>query len=144
MKINKIETLIDIFFGTSRLIRKRISDCGTGLDHLSWLRLHALGYIAENKPTVSELGSFLKISRPSATSMIKSLVEQKFVRKIKEKSDGRSSRLVILPGGQKFIKNGQAKIVANLKPILSQLTDRELENFISIYKHLQIIAASNH
>ncbi len=139
MKTNKIETLIDLFFGTSRLIRKRVSDCGTSFDHLSWLRLHALGFVAEHKPTISELGSFLKISRPSATSMINSLVRQKFVRKIKEQKDGRSIRLVILPAGQKFIKNGQAKIVANLMPILSKLTDTELANFIGIHEHLQDI-----
>jgi len=44
-----------------------------------------------------------------------------------------------LPAGKKFLKDGQAKMMVNLKPILSKLTDKELSNFIDIHKHLQEI-----
>ena len=137
MKTNKIEILVNLFFENSRLIRKRVSDCRGRFDHLSWLQLHALGFVEDNKPTVGELSSFLKIARPSATSMVNNLVKQNFVKKNKEEKDGRSVRLVILPAGKKFLKDGQAKIMVNLKPILSRLTDTELSNFIDIHRHLQ-------
>ncbi len=139
MEKNKIETLINLFFDNSRLIRKRVRSCSAGIDHLSWLQLHAIKFIEENNPTVGELSDFLNIAKPSATSMINNLAKQNFVKKNKEKKDGRSSRLLILPAGKKFLKNGQLKMVSNLKPILSQLTDKELNNFLAIHKHLQKI-----
>ena len=71
--------------------------------------------------------------------MVNNLVKQNFVKKNKEVKDGRSVRLVILPAGKKFLKDGQAKMMVNLKPILSKLTDKELSNFIDIHKHLQEI-----
>ena len=143
MKEDKIKNLINLYFNSTRLIRQRISSSGDPLDHVSWLQLHSLSFVEENLPTASELGTFLNISRPSATSLINNLVRHKYIKKIKEKDDARSSRLVILSAGRKFLKDGQAKMVANMRPILSELSEDELENFITIYKRLQEICRNN-
>lgn len=134
----KIKKLIDLFFVTSRLMKQR-QDCQNNIDHVSWLQLHAISFIQDNSPTVSELSTFLKITRPSATSLVNNLVSRKYIKKIKEKNDARSSRLTILAGGKKFLKTGQAKIAANVKPVLAELSDAELSHFIAIHQHLQQI-----
>lgn len=130
------QQLISTIFSLKRIIFDKIKRA-----NLYEPRLHIQGetlfYIAENKNCqMKDIASFLKITPPSATSMINNLEKKGYIKRIRGEKDRRSIYLTLTEKGNKLIKNKRAKIENHMADILSPLNSKDQEALINIYNKL--------
>lgn len=138
----KIEQLISLIFGTTRLIRERTQG-SERIDPFSFLRLETLRYVAErDNPSMKKIADYLCVTPPSATSLIESLVKKGQLTRMFDKKDRRIVRLAITPKGTKTIEKGFSMLAKQMKQILDKLDDKEIDDLSSILEKLSRLYTS--
>lgn len=133
-KYSNADELTTALFSMLRLARQQFQD---KTRKISILQLHTLHFIADNpKITMKDLSKHFKITPPSATSLVDSLVKTGKIKKNVDKNDLRKTLLIITPTGAKIIEKENAKIAQNIKKLFSHLNDQELNDFIQIIKKI--------
>ena len=98
----------------------------------SFLHFAILRYIKEKKPLMKEVADFLAITPPSATSLIKTLTEEKLVSRLAEKEDRRIVRIVITRHGENKLKKWQKEIAKKMQKRLEKLNKSEQASLVRI------------
>lgn len=125
-----------MIFTTSRLIRERTRDQGK-IDPFSYLQLETLRYVIEKgNPLMKDVASYLCITPPSATSLVRGLVKSKQLERVYDKEDRRLVRLMITTKGKKILDAGFKKKIKQMKEMLSNLSEKEVGDFIKILEKL--------
>src|SRR5271168_2653580 len=135
MKDKQFRILIPLLFNVSRLIREHTTMARP--DFVSALRLEALRFIDEKKPTMRELSDYLRITPPSATPLVKALRQKKLIALKHLSSDRRTIHLSVTPLGRRSMKKCASDKALFLKHVFSNLTPSEISIIVSILKRLQ-------
>lgn len=96
---------------------------GYGLSHVEALR-----FIAEHdEPSMKDIASQLRISPPSVSTLIDTLVENKLVIRSASKGDRRSIHVALAPAGRKFLTTLHKQKSTVIKKMLSRLAKKDQE-----------------
>jgi len=134
----KLEKLISLLFTTRQIVRDQTPEAER-VDAFSMLRMETLRFIADNKPSMKELADYLHITAPSTTVLAQSLSKCKYIKREKDLTDKRTTHLVITPMGRSMIKKNLKLSYKHFEKIFSCLSEKQLDNFISIFEEVQAV-----
>ena len=121
-------------FMAGRLLRERAMTEGSSV---SRLHLGTLRYIAKNKqPLMHEVAQFLRISPPSTTSLINTLVKQGEVRRVEDKNDRRAIRLEVTARGHKTLDGSARRKHGLMQDAIKGLNEHERMEFKNILEKI--------
>jgi DNA-binding MarR family transcriptional regulator len=136
MPNTNIGKLISMLFTTGRLIKERTGS-QDGVDPFSYLRLETLRFISESGGVaMRDIAYHLRITPPSATSLINGLVKSGQLNRTQDKEDRRVVLLKITPKGEKILATEFKKITKRMEKIFSKLDEKEIKDFIRILEKL--------
>lgn len=136
MKTDSPNTLVDMLFTISRLMKQEMSYT-SNLMHLSVLQIQTLMFIHKNKKTtMSGIADYFQIELPSATSLITKLSDQKLVTRSDDPTDRRLVRITLTEEGTTLLERAMRERRIKVERILSYLSIREKSELASILQTL--------
>ncbi len=101
--------------------------------NLSVFHWGILGTVSKLKtPTPLDISKHLGISKPNITIGLQMLLENKFVKVTLNEKDRRSKNIELTPLAQLLIPKLEEEITKNMKMLLSDLTDEELQVYFKV------------
>jgi DNA-binding MarR family transcriptional regulator len=134
-----LEELIDIILTSNEQIEDEIKQ-NSDLKNLTVKQLHCIEWIYKLKnPTLSELTSRLRITKPSTSVMLDRLDEHGFISKVKSDNDRRSAHVHLTDKGEKaallhsrvhkqFAEQLTKKLTGSEKEILIVLLNKAVQS----------------
>ena len=133
----EIARTLSLFFAVRRIMRTKFAS-GKKIDPSTWLRIETMKFIADHgEPNMKDVAGYLSITAPSATSLIRGLVESGFVTCSADVRDKRTSRLVLTPKGKAELKTTGARSVRIVGELFSILSEAELAAFSSTLERIK-------
>jgi DNA-binding MarR family transcriptional regulator len=138
MPTDDLDKLIDEIFTASRLIRGRVAPgLGCHDSRFSHLQLATLRHVRESQePLMNEVARYLRITPPSATSLVNGLVKAGLLRRTADAADRRSVRLSLTAAGRKTLTSRFRVVTAQLRHVLSGLGREERFQLLKIMKKI--------
>ena len=136
VRSHDLDRLITLLFSMSRQMRERLhhEDKQEGLSMVQLGALHMISEMAE--PTMSAIAQQLFITRPTATSLIESLVRSGHVRRTSSTTDGRSIRLALTPAGKRARQKALDTMEQRLRQTLKVLNPSDISHLYAILTKL--------
>ena len=140
MNNKDFQELTSLFFGMRQTIRANLPDGQA--DPNAWMRCETLRFIAENDaPTMREIAKYLRVTAPSATSLIRKLFSLGWIERKQSGSDKRVVRISLTAKGKKGTFPGIAtgprgpcgKVFRNCRNATSLHLKRALRNLQAIF-----------
>ena len=129
--------LVSLLFKAGRIIDEQMR-ARYKVDPVSFLRLHALRFIAQKKnPSARELSTYLCITPSSASSLINSMVKTRLISRKHDAIDHRLVRLMLTKSGEHTVAEGSATMAKHMEEIFSPLNQKEQLQFIRILEKLE-------
>jgi DNA-binding MarR family transcriptional regulator len=118
------QLIIDTFGAIYRnLIREEDDNVSLGANSQTAL----LSVLLRNGPTkMSEIGKFLKVSKPNITFLVDKLEEQELISRESDKTDRRVINIRLTEKGKAEIEQKKTALHGKIKMRLNQLTEEEL------------------
>lgn len=136
MTSSKLERLVSLIFKANREFHERDAH-GGGVDPFTYIRLEAMRFIStEGSPTMKEVAAHLKVTAPSATSLVSGLVTSGYVVRKESDKDRRVVRLAMTAKGRKALESGMSKVASHMKRQLSCLEPEDIDTLIGIFERL--------
>lgn len=138
-----IERYEEIYFFANRKISSLISE--TVLDDLTseqYVVLRSLKKYGPCKP--SELADICQVNRSAITGKIDRLVNKGYVIRTRQVDDRRTIYLETTKKGDEVYQKGEQQIQQFVESYLKELSEKELEQFLSIYEKITMIIQRNH
>lgn len=138
-----IERYEEIYFFANRKISSLIAE--TVLDDLTseqYVVLRSLKKYGPCKP--SELADICQVNRSAITGKIDRLVNKGYVIRTRQEDDRRTIYLETTKKGDEVYQKGEQQIQQFVESYLKELTEKELEQFLSIYEKITMIIQKNH
>jgi DNA-binding MarR family transcriptional regulator len=135
---NSQDVLVEHIFSLGRLIRERLS---TDSSCAPLLHLATLQFIAERQPRMREIADYLRITPPSATSLVNALAKSGQIRRESDKNDRRTVRLTITSRGQKSLDDGMRQKRSVIGSVITRLTESERDDLKKILGKLTSASA---
>ncbi len=133
---NTCEELSALFFAMKQLIRQRLPD--KSLEPNAWSRFETMRYIArERELSMHDVAKYLRISAPSATSLISNLVREKLVARRAERRDKRVTRVSLTAKGRRALALHDRRSAKALREVFSKLDAEETTELVRILRRLQ-------
>lgn len=88
----------------------------------------------EGPVTPLMVSSFFKVSKPTITALINSLVQQDYLSKTMSSTDGRSYTLSLTSKGSELVRTTASVFFGNLEMLEEQMGTAEFQTFISLMK----------
>ena len=130
----KIAEAATLFFRVRGLVRQRLAE-GKRLDPSAWLHIETLIFIRDHKESsMHEVASYLSITAPSATSLIRTLTRAGLVSCSTDKQDQRTHRLALTRKGKARLASAMRHGHTVFHALFSSLTDTELAAFTRALK----------
>ena len=127
--------LSELFFETRQIIKQRLPGAERS-DPNAWLRVQTMQYIERaDSPTMHDVAEYLRITAPSATSLIAHLVAKGMIAR-ETGADRRVVRLSVTPLGKKLLKQYAIKSEKLMRHAFSKLEESEVGSLCSILKKL--------
>lgn len=138
MKAKKLEELTLLFLKTKQAIKRNHVCVDAKEKAVSAAQMELLWFVSaqEHPPTMLDIARHFKIKAPSATGLVKTLVDRGELKRVSHDSDRRVVAVVITKKGEQRLKEGFKGMVEHFSTICSTLTAREIDQFISILKKL--------
>jgi DNA-binding MarR family transcriptional regulator len=128
--------LPNLFFVTRQLIRSKVRSAGKS-GHNSWMRLETLRYVGEHeKSTMRDIATYLRITAPSATSLIAGLIRRKLIARERDKKDKRITRLRLSQEGRAMLSAYEKGSSTLMKEVFSKLDAADIRELVRILKAL--------
>lgn len=132
----EFQRLLSLMFATRRLVRERILARGGAADPSAWLRLETLRFIDESdSPSMRELASYLRITAPSATSLVGTLLKAGLVARAYGK-DRRIVRVRLTPKGKRELARTREQSARALKEVFSKLSKKERRALFTAFEKI--------
>jgi MarR family transcriptional regulator, lower aerobic nicotinate degradation pathway regulator len=126
------DDLISLIFNTGQILREKVSE-KIGFKDCSFLHAQTLHFIKDkDKTTMKDVAGYLRITPPSATSLINSLVEKGLLIRTSDKDDRRTIKLEITKEGTELMKNNFKRVTGIIEKSISRLSEKEKKGFINI------------
>ncbi len=136
VRSHDLDRLITLLFSMSRQMRERLHHEARP-EGLSMVQLGALHMIQEMaEPSMTAIAQQLFITRPSATSLIQSLVRSGHVRRTSSSTDGRSVRLTLTAKGQRVRQKALDMMEQRLRQTLQVLNPSDIRHLYAILTKL--------
>lgn len=131
-----LHRIVSLIFDTQRLIMEG-PRANHRLDVFSFLQLQTLRFVREKEyPQMHEIADFLRVTPPSATSLINGLVKCGQLKRVPDPKDRRVVRLALTVTGQRTLKKGIEHISGHIERVFKRLSERERKHLISILEEL--------
>ena len=130
---NSRDALVEHIFSLGRLIRERLS---TDSSCAPLLHLATLQFVSEREPRMSEIAEYLRITPPSATSLMNALAKSGQIKRIKDPKDRRTVHLAITTRGQKTLDDGMRQKRSAIGSIITRLSESERDDLKNILAKL--------
>ena len=132
-----LEELASLFFVTRQIIRQRLPQDGK-YDPNAWLRNQTLQFIAsQNGPTMHDVATFVRITAPSATSLVGHLEKLGYIRRKQALPDKRIVRIYLTPNGKRKLAACRKNSVAVMRTVFGGLSAQDIEALRDILSHLR-------
>ena len=128
--------LIPVLFTLKKAIfgelRKNIQ-----LNPADFLHAETLHLIKDHgHPQMKEVANFFGIKRPSATSLVKKLIKQKYIVRQANPKDRRAVHLIITKKGKTFVAAIDKKTRQAMALTLRKLSRQDINDLVRIYQKL--------
>jgi DNA-binding MarR family transcriptional regulator len=131
--ISELQDLLSLFKQTfSELYKKETRNLHCSMSHLEIMQ-----YIADHgNPTMKDIAGYLKITPPSVTTLIDTMVENALVKREVATGDRRTVRVRLTPKAVTLYKNLQKKKTHLLTILLKKLTTEQKHQLSEIIRTL--------
>lgn len=141
MTQNNFQDLSTLFFEMRQAVRANLPQGQA--DPNAWMRCEALGFIkGSGAPTMRELSKQLRITAPSATSLVRKLASLGWVRREPSEKDKRIVRIRLTGKGERELTRYRVQAEATMRKVFSKLPQRDLVNLRRALKNLRDIHAA--
>jgi len=131
-KENLEEKLIKFVFLMRRTFQEKAKK-EKDFNPFSFLKFATLRFISEKRnPTMKEIAQWLKITPPSATSLIDGFFKAKLIKRKFDKEDRRIVRLEITEKGKRVLKEMQKEHQKRARRFISKLSSRDQKDLLRI------------
>jgi DNA-binding MarR family transcriptional regulator len=130
-----IDDIIDTAMDFGRVMRKRMMKSGKADLHMG--QVHILACVKEQpKLTMSEIAEHMKVSSPTATSFVDTLVKLGLISRTHDARNRKLVRLSITKAGERTLVTKMAEKKAAVAELLSVLSAEDRRVLHSILKRL--------
>jgi DNA-binding MarR family transcriptional regulator len=138
-----IDNIVENLFYALPVIHKRLMkidppDIRCGI-HLSRLHIGIMAFLSENAAPISEVASIFLIPKPQMTYLINQMEKAGLVKRIPDARDHRITKVTLTARGKAIFRRCDAHIKNNVRTMLAELTEKELEEFSLSLKKLKEI-----
>ncbi|HEV3245030.1 MAG TPA: MarR family transcriptional regulator [Candidatus Paceibacterota bacterium] len=135
MKKTDLRELASLFFTTRQMIRANLPQGQA--DPNAWMRCETLRFIDEHgRPTMREVAAHLRITAPSATSLIRKLQRLGWTLRKPSGSDRRVVRISLTPTGKRELSRYRTRAEVTMRRVFSKLPERDLSHLIRVLRTL--------
>ena len=136
-----VSRVVSLLFVVRRIMRTELAKQlpkGKKLDPSTWLWIETMKFISEHpEPKMKDVAAYLSITAPSTTSLVGDLVKNGRVACHTDRSDKRTSRLVLTAEGKRDLKKAMAHGRKVLGGLFNGLTPSELAAFASALERIK-------
>lgn len=130
-------TLPNLFFTARQLMRSRVRSAGKS-DPYGWMRLETLRFVDDNESaTMHDVAKYLRITAPSATSLVHGLVKRGHLVRAAGKKDKRVVRLSLSRKGRKLLDTYITQSGGIMREVFSKLKPNDVRELARILQLLQ-------
>jgi DNA-binding MarR family transcriptional regulator len=124
-----------LFFGVGRLLKSGWSQDKCLLP--SYLHLETLRFVEEDgDPTMSALAGFLKVTAPTATTLVNSFVKDGIMERQTDSEDRRRVRLILTKEGKQMLKRTRIDREKAFERIVAPLPASDRANLARILSRI--------
>lgn len=120
----------DLVFTTSRLTRiaahATSAASGMNVSAALWRTLSVLQVDGDMR--LGELAASSRVTQPTMTNLVNTLVESGWVKRTPDATDARASLISIAPAGVDALASWRSAVSATLRPYFADLTDEDREH----------------
>lgn len=127
---NNMQKTVEAFFAVSRVLKSNLN-YKSPLMHLPLVQMQVLMFLCEQeRATMKAVAEFLCITPPSATALVNSLAEQKYIRRSADPKDRRTIHLRLNEKGAKVLKAAMKEHTKRLAKLFNKLSKTEQAQFL--------------
>lgn len=131
----KVKNISSLIFTFSRQLKERVHFFeGNRESMLRWGTLHYIDF--RGKPLASEIADHLYITRPSASSLLRSLQRAGFIRRSIDRRDKRAIHIELSPKGRAYLRRGHNQIEREIADMMKVLGVKERQAFENLLKKI--------
>jgi DNA-binding MarR family transcriptional regulator len=138
-----IDDIVENLFYALPVIHKRLMkidppDIRCGI-HVSRLHIGIMAFLSENAAPISEAANTFLIRKPQMTYLINQMEKAGLVKRIPDTHDHRITNVALTSKGKNIFQRFDEYIKNNVRTMLAELTEEELEEFSLSLKKLKEI-----
>ncbi|MFA4877524.1 MAG: MarR family transcriptional regulator [Methanoregula sp.] len=134
------DKVADNFITLVPLFHKQVFRVSQNIGGIKSAQYRVLGILMKEGPlSMSEIGRRLYISKPYMTALVDTLIKNHWVERKQDTEDRRVIRITITPSGKKHLRESLELYKNDLKILLLDLKQEELEQLALSLEHLQAI-----
>lgn len=138
MKEKNFQELTSLFFEMKQTIRANLPQGQA--DPNAWMRCETLRFIQEKEqPTMQEIAKHLRITAPSATSLMRKLSSLGWIERAPTRTDKRVVRITLSAAGRREVARYQKQAEATMRKVFSRLPQRDIRHLKRILRSLNDI-----
>jgi DNA-binding MarR family transcriptional regulator len=132
-----IQQITGLAFNLHHLMKRKVMEEADFSGDMSMLHLETLCIVSSQQGiTMKELASALKISAPSATSLVKRLVDSKLLKRTADPDNRKLVCLQLTASGTKMFTANMAKKQQAIGSVLAVLSKEDQKHMLRIYTTL--------
>lgn len=137
MAEKNFQELTSLFFEMKQTIRVNLPQTQT--DPNAWMRCETLRFIEQNeRPTMQEIAKQLRITAPSATSLVRKLAALGWVERVTE-DDRRVVRVALTKAGKREVTGYRKRAESTMRKVFSKLPERDISHLKRILRSVNDI-----
>lgn len=138
-----LDSIIEATMTLSRTIRQRVMRSGIGNEKMNLVQIHTLFLISEHAGlTMTELAKRLRISTPSATSLIDRLSEKNWIVRERDSVNRKLIHVKITSTGKAFLHSMKAERKKMMKDMFNLLPVSDQQELARILTKLSSLCQS--
>ena len=133
--------LATLFFETRQTIRANLPQGHA--DPNAWMRCETLRFIEEGeRPTMQEIAKHLRVTAPSATSLMRKLSALGWIVRKPSEKDKRVVQIALTAAGQRELSRYRKQSEKTMRKVFSKLGRRDLAHLKRALRNLQGVHAA--
>ncbi len=130
----RTDSLTSLIFSAMHIIQRRARG---SVSPISLVQLKTLAILsAQPSMTMKEIADVLRVAPPSATVIVRHLVEEGSAERIYDTKDRRVVRLRVTAKGAQLLKKRREQALQRMNEILGKLSEKEKVEFANILKKI--------
>lgn len=135
MREGDFQELTSLFFEMRQTIRANLPQGQA--DPNAWMRCETLRFIDEHDaPTMQEIAKHLRITAPSATSLVRKLASLGWIIREPSGSDKRVVRISLTAAGTHEVSRYRKQSERTMRKVFSRLPERDLRHLMRVLRSL--------